>query len=301
VCLFGEDIGDYGGVWGLAKGLQKKYGKERVFDTPLSESAIMGTAVGAAVSGLRPVIELEYVDFITECMDPLFSQGAKLRFMSGGQISVPMTVVAPCGAGTSEAAHHSNTFESWFLSSPGIKLAMPSTVYDSKGMLKSGIRDNNPVVFLWHKVLFDLEEEVPDGEWEVPLGQAVIRREGTDLTLVSYSLQLTKALTASASAVPDISVEVIDLRSLNPLDLGTICRSVEKTGRLLVVQESPGRCGVAGDIVSRVVEREWSSLRAAPRVLAGADLPIPFSKPLETACIPQAEDILRAIREMSSS
>ena len=298
VCLFGEDIGAFGGVWGLSRGLQKKYGELRVFDTPLSESAIIGTLVGAAMAGMRPVAELQYIDFATECMDPLINQGAKLRFMSGGQFRVPATVVAPCGAGTREAAHHSNSLEAWFLNSPGLKLVMPSTAYDYKGLVKSAIRDDNPVILLWHKAMYDLEEEVPNGEWQVPLGEAATLREGTDLTLVAYSLMARKALEAVESLFPKIAVEVIDLRTLNPLDLDTILGSVRKTGRLLVVHESPTRCGVGGDIVRQVAEADWAALKAAPRVLGGADLPIPFSEPLETACIPQVEGITQAIEEI---
>ncbi len=295
VCLFGEDLGAYGGVWGLSVGLQKKYGARRVFDTPLAESAIIGTAVGAAMAGMRPVAELQYIDFVTECMDPLVNQGSKLHFMSGGQIKVPMTLVASCGAGTSEAAHHSNSLEAWFLNAPGFKVVMPSTVYDFKGLLKSAIRDDNPVIFMWHKVLYDLEEEVPEGEWITPLGQAAVRREGTDLTLVAYSLMARRALEAAARVSDRVSVEVIDLRTLNPLDLESVLASVRKTGRLLVAHESPSRCGVGADIVKQVVEREFRALKAAPKVLGGADLPIPFSKPLENACIPQVEDIVRGI------
>lgn len=295
VCLFGEDIGAYGGVWGLSVGLQKKYGSRRVFDTPLAESAIIGTAVGAAMAGMRPVAELQYIDFVTECMDPLVNQGSKLHFMSGGQIKVPMTIVAPCGAGTSEAAHHSNSLEAWFLNAPGFKVVMPSTVYDFKGLLKSAIRDDNPAIFMWHKVLYDLEEEVPEGEWLVPLGQAAVRREGSDLTLLAYSLMARRALEAAEEVSPQVSVEVIDLRTLNPLDLEMILASVRKTARLLVVHESPTRCGIGADIVKQVVEKAFRTLKAAPKVLGGADLPIPFSKPLENACVPQVEDIAREI------
>jgi pyruvate/2-oxoglutarate/acetoin dehydrogenase E1 component len=295
VCLFGEDIGAYGGVWGLAVGLQKKYGKLRVFDTPLSESAIIGTAVGAAMAGLRPVVELQYIDFITECMDPLMNQGAKLRFMSGGQIKVPMTVIAPCGAGTCEAAHHSKSLESWLVHEPGMKVVMPSTIYDLKGLFKSAIRDENPVTVLWHKAMFDVAEEVPEGEWTVPLGQAAVRRRGEDLTLVSYSLMARRALEAAEQVADAVSVEVIDLRTLNPLDLDTVLASVRRTGRLLVVHESPVRCGIGGDLVRQVVEREFGALKAAPRVLGGADLPMPFAKVLESACVPQVADIVREV------
>jgi pyruvate dehydrogenase E1 component beta subunit len=301
VYLFGEDIGAYGGVWALSSGLQKKYGKRRVFDTPLSESAILGTAVGAAMVGLRPVAELQYIDFLTQCMDPLFNQGAKLRFMSGGQMKVPLTVVAPCGAGTSEAAHHSQSLEAWLMNAPGIKVVMPSTIYDLKGLLKSAIRDDNPVIFLWHKAMYDLEEEVSDGEWTVPLGEGVVRRGGSDLTLVAYSLMASRALQAASKVSARISVEVVDPRTLKPLDIETIRASVRKTGRLLIVHESPICCGVGADIVRQIVELEFSNLKTAPKVLGGADLPIPFSKPLESACVPQVEDIVREIESQVQS
>ena len=197
VVLFGEDIGAYGGVWALSKGLQKEFGPLRVFDTPLSEAAIVGTCTGAAMAGLRPVIEIMYVDFTTCCMDPLVNQAAKIRFMSGGAFCLPMTIVAPCGAGTCEAAQHSQSLEAWFLNTPGFKVVMPSTVYDCKGLLKTAIRDNNPVMYLWHKALYDLEEEVPAGQWTIPLGQAAVRREGQDVTVVAYSLMMHRALEAA--------------------------------------------------------------------------------------------------------
>jgi pyruvate dehydrogenase E1 component beta subunit len=298
VCLFGEDIGAFGGVWGLAAGLQKKYGMRRVFDTPLSESAIIGTAVGAAMAGLRPVAELQYIDFATECMDPLMNQGAKLRFMSGGRMKVPMTVIAPCGAGTCEGSHHSKSLESWFLHEPGMQVVMPSTVADLKGLLKSAIRDDNPTIFLWHKAMFGEVEDVPDGDCTIPFGKAVVRREGEEITLVSYSLMARKALEAAERVSGQISVEVIDPRTLNPFDLDAVLRSVRKTGRLLVVHESPARCGVGGDIIRQVVSEAFGSLKTAPRVLAGADLPVPFAKVLESACIPQVEDIERVIASM---
>jgi acetoin:2,6-dichlorophenolindophenol oxidoreductase subunit beta len=198
VVLFGEDIGAYGGVWALSKGLQKKYGAERVFDTPLSETAIGGTCAGVAMAGLRPVIEIMYVDFVTCAMDALVNQAAKIRFMSGGAFRMPMTVIAPCGAGTSEAAQHSQSLEAWFLHAPGFKVVMPATVYDCKGLLKTSIRDNNPVMYLWHKMLYDLEEELPAGQWTLPLGQAAVRREGQDVTVVAYSLMMHRALEAAA-------------------------------------------------------------------------------------------------------
>jgi pyruvate/2-oxoglutarate/acetoin dehydrogenase E1 component len=298
VVLFGEDIGAYGGVWALSKGLQKKYGEIRVFDTPLSECAIMGACAGAAMAGLRPVIEIMYVDFMTIAMDPLVNQASKIRLMSGGAFDLPMTIIAPCGAGTCEAAQHSNSLEAWFLNTPGLKVVMPSTVYDMKGLLTAAIRDNNPVMYLWHKVLYDLEEEVPEGDWVVPLGEAAVRREGEDITVVAYSLMMHRAMEAAAELDGRISVEIIDPRTLHPFDLDTVLMSLRKTGRLLVVHESPVRCGVGGDIVRRVCEAGFELLRQAPLVVGGKDSPIPFSKSLEDAVIPQVNDIRAAIEAM---
>jgi pyruvate/2-oxoglutarate/acetoin dehydrogenase E1 component len=298
VVLFGEDIGAYGGVWALSKGLQKKFGPLRVFDTPLSEAAIMGTCAGAAMAGLRPVIEIMYVDFLTCCMDPLVNQAAKIRFMSGGAFEMPMTIVAPCGAGTCEAAQHSQSLEAWFLNAPGIKVVMPSTVYDCKGLLKTSIRDNNPVLFLWHKMLYDREEEMPEDPGTIPLGQAALRREGRDLTVVADSLMAHRALEAAARLQDQISLEVIDPRTLRPLDLDAVLTSLGKTGRLLVVHESPTCCGVGAEIVRQVTDRGFELLKQAPKVLGGRDLPIPFAKPLENAVVPQVDDIMRAARSM---
>jgi pyruvate/2-oxoglutarate/acetoin dehydrogenase E1 component len=298
VVLFGEDIGAYGGVWALSKGLQKKFGEQRVFDTPLSEAAIMGTCAGAAMAGLRPVIEIMYVDFLTCCMDPLVNQAAKIRFMSGGAFDMPITIIAPFGAGTCEAAQHSQSLEAWFLHAPGIKIAVPATVYDCKGLLKTAIRDNNPVLYLWHKVLYDLEEEVPDGQWTIPLGRAAVRREGQDVTLVAYSLMMHRALEAAARLQGEISTEVIDPRTLRPFDLDAVLDSLRKTGRLLVVHESPVSCGVGAEIVRQVTDRGFDLLKQPPKVLGGKDLPIPFAKPLENAVVPQVDDIVSALRSM---
>lgn len=298
VVLFGEDIGAYGGVWALSKGLQKEFGPLRVFDTPLSEAAIVGTGAGAAMAGLRPVIEIMYIDFTTCCMDPLVNQAAKIRFMSGGAFCLPMTIVAPCGAGTCEAAQHSQSLEAWFLHAPGFKVLMPATVYDCKGLLKTAIRDNNPVMVLWHKALYDLEEDVPAGEWTIPLGQAAVRCEGHDVTVVAYSLMLHRAWEAAERLRDEISVEVIDPRTLKPFDLNAVLVSLRKTGRLLVVHEAPTCCGAGAEIVRQVTERGFELLKRPPSVLGGRDLPIPFAKPLENAVVPQVDDIVRAVRNL---
>ena len=216
--------------------------------------------------------------------------------MSGGAFCLPMTVVAPCGAGTCEAAQHSQSLEAWFLNAPGFKVVMPATVYDCKGLLKTAIRDNNPVMCLWHKALYDLQEEVPAGEWTIPLGQAAVRREGQEVTVVAYSLMMHRALEAAERLHDEISVEVIDPRTLRPFDTAAVLASLHKTGRLLVVHESPTCCGVGAEIVRQVTERGFELLQRAPKVLGGRDLPIPFAKPLENAVVPQVDDIVQAVR-----
>lgn len=298
VCLFGEDVGVFGGVFGTSVSLQQKYGERRVFDTPLSEAAIIGTAVGAAMSGLRPVAEIMYVDFLTVAMDPLINQAAKLRYMSGGRLKLPMVVFTQCGGGTAEAAQHSQCLEAWFAHVPGLKVVMPATVADAKGLLKASIRDDNPVVFIWHKLLHGLEEEVPDGECLVPLGRAAVRREGTDLTIVATSLMVHRAMAASEKLSAEINIEVIDLRTLVPMDIDTVLTSVAKTGRLLVVHEAPVRGGIGGDIVRQVVESAFDQLTRPPMVLGGANLPMPFTEVLERECMPQEENIVKAARKM---
>ena len=297
VCLFGQDVGEFGGVFGTSALLQKKHGARRVFDTPLSEGAIIGTAVGAAMTGLRPVAEIMYLDFITVGIDPLVNQAAKLRYMSGGQVQMPLVVFTQCGGGTSEAAQHSQCLEAWFAHIPGLKVVMPATVADAKGLLKASIRDDNPVVYIWHKLLCDLKEDVPDGDHLVPVGKAVIRREGTDLTVVATSLMVHRALAAAEALSDEISIELVDPRTVMPLDLDTILASVRKTGRLLVVHEANAQFGFGAEVVRRVTEEAFESLISPPRVLGGVAVPMPFCGVLETACMPQEEGIIAAARK----
>ena len=301
VCLLGEDVGEFGGVWGNTPKLQKKYGVDRVFDTPLSESAILGTAAGAAMSGLRPIAEIMYLDFITVAMDPLINQIAKLHYMSGGQVTLPLVVIASFGSGTAEAAQHSQSLEAWFAHVPGLKVVMPATVYDVKGLLKSSIRDDNPVVFLWNRMHYDLVEEVPEGQWLVPLGKVSIKREGTDLTVVATSSMVQKALSAADSLAGQISIEVIDPRTIVPLDLDTIIKSIKKTGRLLVVHEANACGGIGAEIIRRVTEEAFTDLRCAPKVLGQIGVPMPFSPELEQATLPQVESIIDTARAMIKS
>ncbi|MFH0965425.1 MAG: alpha-ketoacid dehydrogenase subunit beta [Planctomycetota bacterium] len=298
VFVIGEDVDLHGGVYKLTRNLVEHHGAKRVVGTPISEEGFMGLAVGAAMTGLRPVVEIMYMDFILLAMDQLVNQMAKLRFMSGGQFPMPVTIRAQAGAGTAEAAQHSQSLEAWFVHTPGFKVAMPATAYDAKGILKSAIRDDNPVLVIENRVLFYEEEEAPEGEWIVPLGKAEVVREGTDVTVVSAGYVRRKALAAARELEGEVSVEVVDPRTLQPLDMETILGSVAKTGRLLVVHESPTRGGVGAEIVRRVVAEGFDCLDAPPTVLGGADLPIPFSPPLERACLPQVETIAEAIRKL---
>lgn len=297
VCLFGEDVGEHGGVFSTSAMLQKKHGPHRVFDTPLSEAAIIGTAVGAAMSGLRPVAEIMYLDFITVAMDPLVNQAAKLRYMSNGQLKIPMVVFAQCGIGTAEAAQHSQFLEAWFAHIPGLKVVMPSTVRDAKGLLKASIRDDNPVVFIWHRMMYDLVEDVPAGECLVPMGKAAVRREGSDVTVVATSMMVPKALEAAESLTGQVGLEVIDPRTISPLDMETILASVTKTGRLIVAHEANTHFGIGAEIVRRVCEEAFEELKSPPLVIGGANVPIPFSPVLENTCVPQVEDIVAAVEK----
>lgn len=296
VFVIGEDVDIEGGVYKLTRGILERFGPKRLIGTPISEEAFCGLAVGAAMTGLRPVVEMMYMDFMLMAMDPLVNQMPKIPFMSGGQFAMPVTIRAQAGVGTVEAAQHSQSFEAWFAHTPGLKVCMPATVYDAKGLLKTAIRDDGPVLVIENRLLFYEEEEVPDGEWTVPLGKADVAREGTDVTVVALGYTRRKALDAAARLEGEISVEVIDPRSLVPFDMATIAASIRKTGRLLVVHEAPTRNGFGAEIVRRVIGECFDDLDSPPKVLGGADLPIPFSPSLEKACIPQVATITEAIR-----
>ena len=298
VFVIGEDVDLYGGVYNLTTHLVEKHGTHRVVGTPISEQAFVGLSAGAAMAGLRPIVEIMYMDFIMLAMDQLVNQMAKIRYMSGGQFTMPVTIRAQAGAGTREAAQHSQSLEAWFVHTPGFKVAMPATSYDAKGLLKSAIRDNNPVLVIENRVLFYEEEEVPEGTWMVPLGEADVAREGSDVTVIAVGYTRRKVLAAAEKLDGEISVEVIDPRTIHPLDMKTIGESVKKTGRLLVVHESPTRCGIGAEMIRRVTEEAFDYLDTAPKVLGGADLPIPFSPRLEDACLPQEDTIAAAIRDL---
>jgi len=300
VFLLGEDIGPYGGAFGVTRGMLEEFGPDRVRDTPISEAAITGCAVGAAMTGMRPVVEIMFSDFMSIAMDQLVNQAAKARYQFGGQASVPMVLRTPEGSGTGAAAQHSQSVESWILNVPGLKVVAPSTPRDAKGLLKSAIRDDNPVVFFEQKLLYRTKGEVPEGEYLVPLGVADIRRPGTDVTVVSYGRMVARCLEAAAALAGEgIDTEVIDLRSLKPLDTETIIGSVRKTGRALIVHESPTFAGFGGEIAAAICDSDaFFHLDAPVKRLGARDVPIPYNKTLEAAAVPTVEGILSAIRAL---
>lgn len=295
VFVIGEDVADAGGVFGVTAGMMRRFGRERVRQTPISEAAFTGLAVGAAMAGLRPICEIMYVDFATTCMDQILNQAAKLRQMSGGQVTVPLVIRTQQGGGTCEAAQHSQCLEAIFAHVPGLKVVAPWSPADHKGLLKSAIRDDNPVIFLEHKLLYETKGELPEGELLVPLGEALVRRAGSDVTLVAWSLMVGKALAAAEALEDEVSVEVIDLRTLVPLDFAAIAASVRKTGRLVVAQEACLSGGFGSEIVRRVCAECFAALVAPPLVVGGADVPMPFSPALEAAVLPGEEDIIAAV------
>ena len=300
VFLLGEDIGRYWqGAFKVTKGLAEEFGDERVRDTPISESAIIGAAVGAAITGMRPVAEIMFGDLTSLAMDQIANQAAKIHYMFGGQAKVPLVIRTPFGAGVNIAAHHSQSLEAWFMHVPGLYVAVPSTPYDAKGLLKTAIRGNNPVFFCEHKLLYPLEGEVPQEEYTVPFGVADVKREGSDVTIVATLYMVHKALNAAEELeVEGISVEVVDPRTLVPLDKQTIIDSVKKTGRLVVVSEDCKTAGVSAEIAAVVAEEAIDYLDAPIKRVAEPDTPIPFSPPLEQYVIPSEKTIMKAVKEI---
>jgi acetoin:2,6-dichlorophenolindophenol oxidoreductase subunit beta len=301
VFVMGEDVAVWGGggVFGVTKGLVDEFGPERVRDTPISEEAIAAVAVGAAATGSRPVAEIMYVDFIGLAMEPIVNQAAKLRYMFGGKARVPLVIRAQEGAGRGNAAQHSQSLEAWFCHIPGLKVVTPSTPADAKGLLKSAIRDDNPVIFLEHKVLYFAKGPVPEGEYTIPLGVADVKREGTHVTVVGVHTMVGKALKAAEQLAEEgIELEVIDPRTLVPLDEETIVNSVKKTGRLIVSHEAYTRGGYGAEIVSRVVASAFDYLDAPPQRVCARDVPVPYNATLETAALPQVEDLVAAARAL---
>jgi pyruvate dehydrogenase E1 component beta subunit len=314
VVLLGEDIAVFGGAYRVTEGLLEMFGEARVKDTPISEIAIAGAAIGAAATGLRPVAEFQFNDFMACAMDQICNQAAKMRFMMGGQVKLPLVYRAPYGA-TGRAAQHSQSLEAWFMHTPGLKVVMPTTPYDAKGLLISAIRDDNPVVFLEHKLLYgaaspggkaqtavdglgEAFKPAPAESYEVPLGAADVKRTGGDVTVVATGMMLHKALRAAEQLAGQIDVEVIDPRTLVPLDRRTILESVAKTSRLVVVSEDVSTCGAATEIVATVAEHGLFYLDAPIKRVAVPDTPIPFAPAMEQAVIPQEAHIIAAIQDV---
>jgi len=309
VFVLGEDVAKYGGIFGATGGLLAKYGKERVMDTPISETAFIGTAIGAAAEGLRPIVELMFVDFFGVCMDMIYNHLAKNTYMSGGSVQLPVVLMTAIGGGYNDAAQHSQCLYSTFAHMPGLKVVVPSNAYDAKGLMTQAIRDNNPVIFMFHKGIMGLPwmayfegstNEVPEAAYTIPFGQAKVVREGSDLTIVAVSQMVQKALIAAQQlADSGIKAEVLDLRTIVPLDRAAVLASVRKTGRLLVADEDYLSFGLSGEIAALVAENLDSvALKAPVRRLAVPDVPIPYSRPLERFVIPQVDAIVGAAQRL---
>ncbi|MGE5530419.1 MAG: alpha-ketoacid dehydrogenase subunit beta [Patescibacteria group bacterium] len=301
VFIMGEDVAIYGGAYGVTTGLWERFGDERVRDTAISEQVITGAAVGAAMTGLRPVAEIMYVDFLTLAMDQLVNQAAKIRYMFGGKATVPMVLRTQGGAGRCLAGHHSQSLEAWFLHVPGLKVVMPGTPYDAKGLLKASIRDDNPVLFIEHKMLYSAKGEVPEGEYLVPLGRSEVKRPGRDVTILAYSRMLLFALKAAESLAKEegIEAEVIDPRTLAPMDMEPILESIRKTGRLVTVEEGCLTGGVGAEVAARVMSEAFDYLDAPVVRVAAADVPIPMSEPMERLAVPDPQRIAAAARALA--
>ena len=299
VILIGEDIAHYGGAFRVTHDLVEPFGPERVINTPISENSFCGVAVGAALTGLRPVVEIMFMDFITLAMDQLVNHAAKLRYIYGGQVCVPLVVRCPSGAGRGYGASHSQSLEAWFMHAPGIKVAAPSTPADAYGLLKGAIRDDNPVVFLESKLLYGTKGHVPDDGDALPLGQAAIVREGHDVTLIAYSRMTPLALEA-ADALDDrgISAEVVDLRTLSPLDADTFVASVARTHRAVIVEEDTRQAGVGAEIAAVLADRAFAQLDSPIRRVACEDVPIPCSPSLEQAILPSVDKVVAAVESL---
>lgn len=300
VFMLGEDIGVYGGAFGVSRGMVEEFGEERIRSTPISESAIAGVSVGAAITGMRPVFELQFSDFVTIALDQIVNQAAKIRYMYGGKAKIPLVMRTPGGSGTGAAAQHSQSLENWTAHVPGLKVIQPATAYDAKGLLHAAIEDDNPVMFYEHKLCYRTSGDVPEGKYTIPIGVADIKKEGKDITIVATGIMVHKALEAAETLMQEgIDVEVVDPRTLVPLDKQTIIDSVKKTGRAIVVTEAVKRSGFSGELASVIAESECFDYLDAPIIrLAGKEVPIPYHPELEKAAVPQVEDILSACRSM---
>lgn len=301
VFMIGEDIGVYGGSFGVTKGMYEKY-KDKLVDTPISEASIVGVGVGCALVGLRPIVEIMFSDFMMDAMEFIVNQAAKLSYMTGGQLCVPMVIRSPMGSGAGMAAQHSQSLPAIFAHIPGLKVVMPATPYDVKGLLKTAVRDDNPVIFLEHKLLYWTKGEVPEGEYLVPLGKADVKRQGGDITLVAGSITVPRSLEAADALAKDgIECEVVDVRSLSPLDVDTIVSSVKKTGRLAIVEDDNENFGWGAEVAAKIANSEAFDFLDEPILrVAGNNIPIPYSPELEKAAVPQVEDVISAVKGVFS-
>lgn len=300
VVLIGEDIGIYGGCFGVSRGMLDEFGTDQMLETPISEEGFMDIAMGASMVGMRPIVEIMFGDFSTLVSDGIINHAAKYKFMSGGQVECPLVLRAPFGSGTGAAAQHSQTLETMFTNTPGLKIIYPATPYDAKGLLKAAIRDNGPVLFFENKLLYRTKGEVPEGDYTIEIGKADIKKEGTDISIITYSRMLPVCLEAAEQLKAEgINAEVVDLRSLKPLDTETIIKSVMKTSRALVVHEAPKFGGFAGEVVSSIVESEaFYHLDAPVERLGGKDMPVPYHPDLEKMLVPVVDDVKESVRKL---
>lgn len=303
VFIMGEDIGIYGGAFGVTRGMLEEFGPERIRHTPISESAIAGAAVGAAITGMRPIFELQFSDFITIALDQMVNQAAKIHYMYGGNVSIPLVMRTPGGSGTGAAAQHSQSLENWTAHIPGLIVIQPSTAYDAKGLLHSAIANNNPVMFYEHKLCYRTKGDVPEGKYFIPIGVADIKRSGKDISVIATSYMVHKAIEAAEILSKEgIDIEIVDPRTLVPLDKKTIVDSVKKTGRALIVTEAVKRSGFSSELAAVVAEEESFDYLDHPVVrLAGAEVPIPYDPTLEKLAVPQVDDIVVACRKMMAA
>jgi len=299
VFVLGEEVGLYEGAYKVTRGLLGRFGERRVRDTPIAEEVIVGSAIGAAMGGLRPIAEMMTWNFAILAFDQIINHAAKIRYMFGGEVKLPLVVRGPQGGGKQLGAQHSQSVETWLAHCPGLKVVAPATPADAKGLLKTAVRDDNPVMFLEHEILYNAKGEVPEGELQVPFGEARLLREGAHATVVTYSLMVLKALRAAEELAREgIHVEVVDLRTLVPLDLETVLASVRKTNRVLVVQEGWPVCGMASEIAARIQEEAFDDLDGPVRRLTGKPVPMPYNKKLEAQAIPQVADIVAEVQRL---
>lgn len=298
VFLMGEDIGDYGGSYAVTKGFIKEFGPQRIRDMPIAESVIVGTGIGAAMAGMRPIVELMTINFSLLALDQIVNIASKIHYMSGGQVSVPLVIRTVSGGGNQLAATHSQSLEGWFASLPGLRVAVPATPYDARGLLRTALKDKNPTIFVEHSLLYSLKGEVPDEWYTVPFGKAEVKRPGKDVTIVSYLRMTQVALRAAERLAQEhgIQAEVVDLRTLRPLDVETAVESVKKTNKCVVVEETWRTGGFGAEIVGRIQEAAFDSLDGPVMRVASKDVPMPYSRKLELAAIPNEDDIIRAVK-----